>query len=397
MIAARLIMPLSLFLIGALHAMIFAFFEFPGNFLLGVEEIAFACKIVLYTCAIVTSLSHQWICRLLGLKRALVWGLFFNIFGLLTLWINQEIGTWVPLIFLDMIFFGIALPSVINALITYLILEFPRHIRTGIISLFAAFNGGVMLAPLLIEIFNPSPHREAIYPLLLFLLFLSIWFVAKLFFDPHYPAHLEHLRRGTLIWKELHYRLALFLLAIICYGLAENTFNLWGFAKLQQFFGTSIADETVSLFWLFLIIGQVTLLIPLHFFRESSVFYLLISLLMADLYFLSSQMHLQGFIASLIIGGFGCSVVFPLLLAMVQRELAVIARKSHILPYVETSVSILIAGYLLGIGIIDLQLTRADLSIPISSHPFFWGMTAIGTTGLIALFLNLTTPSHQAI
>lgn len=394
-LSGRLIIIVSLFLIGAIHTLVFAVFEFPSNFLLGkAASYAFYCKIVLYAMAIGVSFSHQSICRTFGLKKTLVVGLLFNSFGLVTLWINKYLGGLVPLVFLDMFFFGVALTSVINVLITYIVLELPKAVGVGIITLFAAFNAGVMLAPLTIDIFHRSPFPEGIYIFLLLLLLFAARFVAKHFFEPPYPPHLRHLRKGTLIWRDLHYRLGLFLLAVIFYGLTETTFNLWGFVKIASQIGESIANETISLLWLFLIIGQLVLLIPLYFFPSRRIFYFNIVALICDLFFFSRQTHLAGFITALMIGGFFSSVIFPILLSMIEKELIQFGKKKEILPYIETSVSVLMAGYFIGVGTIDLWVETADKTV-IPVTPFYLGMCFIAATGLIGAFLNLTAHHHR--
>jgi hypothetical protein len=384
-------------MIGALHTLIFAVFEFPSNFLLGESQLySFYCKIVLYAVAIGVSFSHQAICRTIGLKKNLLLGLLFNAFGLATLWLNHYIGGFVALIFLDMVFFGAALTSVINALVTYVIIEMPKHVGSGIIVLFACFNGGVMLAPLLIDVFKGVTYQNGIYAFLLLLLAISTLFVARYFIDPPYPAHLKHLRKGTLVWKELHYRLGLIFAAIIFYGLTENTFNLWGFVRIASHLGQSVANETISFFWLFLIIGQIVLLIPLYFFPARKVFYFLIAVLIADLYFFAHQRHLYGLLAGLMIGGFCCSVVFPILLSMIEKDLVKFGKGKHILPYIETSVSVLMAGYFIGVGTIDLWIDKlGENALPSRSH-YYMAMGYMAMTGLIALFLNLTAPKRSA-
>lgn len=393
MMNERILMTLGLFLIGSLHTMIFSFFEFPTNFLLGnhFETYSLASKLLLYSCAIGVSFAHQTICRNIGLKRALSWGLVCNLLGLITLWLNATVGGSLALLFLDMIFFGAALTSVVNALVTYVVLTFPNHTGAGIVALFAFFNGGVMLSPLVIALFSSWQISSWLYPVLIGLLLLAMFYVARSFFDPPYPTHVTHLRKGSLLWKELHYRLGLFLTAIICYGLAENTLNLWGFFQIKTYLGDIVASETVSLFWLFLIIGQLTLLIPLYFLSPKRIFYCLIPIIVIDLYFFAHQTTLSGFITALIIGGFGCSAVFPILISLMEKELARFASGSELVPYIETSISVLVAGYFLGVGGIDVWIEWAKgplFSIPVH---FYLGMIFISYTGICTLYLNLTS------
>jgi len=398
MMTEKMMLTGSLFLIGALHTMIFAIFQFPTNFLLGsaAKDLGVYSKLVLYVCAILASLMHQALCRSLGLKKTLIAGLFLNLFGLATLWLNQRIGGTVFLVFIDMIFFGIALTSVINALITFIILKFPHRIGAGIIALFAVFNGGSMLAPLLMGMFKGLNLSEAIFPFLMILIIIAIWHLERSLTDPVYPAHLRHLRKGSLVWKELHVRLGLFLAAMIGYGVTESSFNLWGFVVVEEHLGIQIASETISLFWLFLIIGQVLLLIPLYLYSAQKVLYPLIALVIADLYFFFHQSQLFGFIAGLALGGIGCSAVFPILISMMQGELRMIVKGERILPFIETSVSVMLAGYFIGVGIIDLWIELfKNLEIPL--HANYWiAIGCITLTGLIAWGLHLTAPAHRS-
>ncbi len=392
MIPHKFILTLGLYLIGGLHTMIFAIFQNPINFLFGnpSETLLFSFKIVLYVCAISVSVSHQFIARKLGLRKTLYIGLIFNIFGMASLWFGRAIHSDHPILILsNMIFFGIALTSVINPLITYIVLEFPKRVGTAITALFAVFNTGVMLAPILLESMLDWSIHLVCFPLLIAFLLLSLWFVHKYFFDPPYPARLEHLREGTTVWKELHYRLALFVIAIIAYAMAETTFALWGFVEMKEFLGRMIANETVSFFWLFMVIGQVVLLIPLYYFRSKVIFCFLIGLIIVGLFLFPYQRTLGSYIATLALAGFGCSAVFPILISMMEKELIVIVKGSRILPYLETATSLMIAGYFIGVGSIDLWVTEWG------NKPWVMGMFHnaifyILITGAIGIFISLT-------
>lgn len=392
----KIFLTLCLYLIGGLHTMIFAIFQIPENFLLGhtSPDLAFKCKIVLYAFAIGTSLAHQSLCRQIGLRKTLYLGLLFNIFGLFILMVNQLIGEegGMFLIFSDMIFFGIALTSVINSLITYIILEFPKKVGAGIAALFAVFNGGVMLAPILLNSVSMGSQSELIYPFLICLLFLSLWFVHVFFFSPTFPSHLDHLRKGSLIWKELHYRLGLFVISIIAYGLIETTFSLWGFIEIKNVLGMSIANNTISIFWLFMIIGQVLLLIPLYFFPARSLFYLLILMVIGAAIYFPLQNQLSGFVIGLSLAGFGCATIFPILLSMMEREMLLFAIGNRLLPFIETAVSVMLAGYFLGVGTIDLLVQQYGDQLWLPTTYFHLAVCFSAITGLCALYLQLTFP-----
>jgi hypothetical protein len=397
-LSKRFIITIALFLIGSLHTMIFAIFQIPENFLMGRNspELAFACKVVLYCFAIGVSLGHQVICRHFGLRKALYMGLLCNLFGISTLLFNQTISQGqglISLIFLDMIFFGMALTSVINALVTYIIIEFPKKVGIGIVSLFAFFNLGAMFAPLLLEALQAIGISQFMYYVLIALLLLGIWFIHVYFFDPAVsPAHIQ-LKKGSIIWKKLHYRLALFVVAIIAYALTETTFNLWGYIQIKNLLGVQIANETTPFFWMFLIVGQVFLLVPLYFLPAKRILFALVAVIIAASFFFPLQDNLAGSIFWLGIAGFGCSAVFPILLSQMEKEMLPYAKGNRILSYIEKSISLMFAGYFTGVGVIDLwvQLLGDHPYFTIPTH-FHFAAAFIIITGLIALFLNLTTP-----
>lgn len=402
LLSKRFMITLGLFLIGSLHTMIFAIFQIPENFLMGrtSSELTFACKVVLYTFAIGVSLSHQVLCRRFGLRKTLYIGLLFNLFGIATLLLNEYTSKgqgFVFLIFLDMFFFGMALTSVINSLVTYIIIEFPKKVGIGIVALFAFLNLGSMFAPLLIDVFQNLGMKHYMYFALMGLLSLGIWFVHNCFFDPAVPSSQIHLKKGSVIWKQLHYRLGLFVTAIIAYGLTETTFSLWGYMQIKNILGEQIANETTSFFWLFLIVGQIFLLIPLYFLPAKRIFFALVAVIIAATFFFPLQDKIAGFVFWLAFAGFGCSAVFPILLSQMEKEMAPFAKGGRILLYIEKSISLMIAGYFIGVGIIDLwvQLLGNNPFFSIPTH-FHLAGAFIGITGLIALFLNLTAPQTKS-
>lgn len=396
-ITHRMMLTLGLFLIGALHTLIFAIFQIPKNFLMGYDStlLGFFCKLTLYLFAIGTSFVHQTACRNFGLRKVLYFGLLCNILGLVTMLFNQQISSHglLFLIILDMMIFGMALTSVVNALVTYITIEFPKNVGIGIVALFAFFNLGPMLAPLLIDYFQAFEMSWALTAILIFLLGLSLWFVHVYFFDPPISPDRIHLKKESLLWKELHYRLALFVFAIIAYAFTETTFDLWGYIKIEQMMGPQIADETISFFWLFLIVGQIVLLIPLYFISAKKVFYFLVAVVIGAALLFPAQEKLAGLVISLAIAGFGCSAVFPILLSQMEKEVIPLAHGSHLMPYIEKSISLMIAGYFIGIGIVDLwvELLGKAPFFSMQTH-FYIAAFAIGLTTLISIFLDLSAP-----
>jgi hypothetical protein len=395
----RFLITLSLFLIGSLHTLIFAISQLPENFLLGQHShaLTIACKIILYTCAVGVAFFHQTLCSKFGLRKTLYLGLLCNLFGLIILLLNQFLDSKgiFFLIILDMVFFGLAITSVINALVTYIIIEFPKKVGIGIVTLFAFLNLGAMLAPVMLEFFQRLGLAGYVFPFLIALLLFSLWFVHTYFFEPPMPPHMVYLKKGDVLWKELHYRLGLYVIAIIAYGLTESTFNLWGYERIQEVLGSSVANETISIFWLFLIIGQISLLFPLYFFPAKRVFYCLVLLIMSAGYYFSFQNTLFGFISGLAAAGFGCSAVFPILLSMMEKEILPFAHGTHLLFYIEKVIAVMIGGYFFGVGIIDLCVVVFGDS-PLYSIPAHFKLVTLfmAIAGLIAFFLNRTAPKH---
>jgi hypothetical protein len=395
MLSQRSTLTLGLFLISALHTMIFSIFQVPENFLVGHHspDLNISCKIVLYTIAIAVSVCNQAICRKIGLRNLLYGGLLANLCGMTTLFINQFLGDKgaVPLVYLNMFFFGLSITSVINSLVTYIVIEYPKKVGVAIVALFAFLNLGALLAPVFLGLFHRLHAGHLFFPFLTLLLLLSLWFVHVYFFDPPFPPHLAHLRKGTLIWKELHYRLGLFVVAIIAYGLTETTFSLWGYIRIAELRGPTVADDTIPLFWASLIIGQIVLLLPLYFFSAKRIFYALVLLIMGAGYYCSLQTGVSHLLLGLIAAGFGCSAVFPILLSMMEKEILSFARGGRLLFYIEMIVSLMLAGYFLGVGVVDIWVQKfGQMALfPVPFH-FLLGSVFIGITGIIALFLNFT-------
>lgn len=400
MLSKRFTLTLGLFLISTLHTMIFAIFQVPENFLMGHEgqALKISCKVVLYAIAIAVSLSNQFICRKIGLRNLLYGGLLCNLFGIIFVLLNQFLGAKgvVALIYLDMVFFGLAITSVINALVTYIIIEYPKKVGVAIVALFAFLNLGASLAPIALGIFQRLHIASLFFPFLLIFLLISLWFVHTHFFDPPFPAHLAHLRKGTLIWKELHYRLALYVIAIIAYGLTETTFSLWGYVQIKDLLGVAKADEAIPLFWLSLIIGQILLLLPLYFFSAKRIFYLLVLLIMGAGYYCSLQTGTLRLILGLVAAGFGCSAVFPILLSMMEKEILSFVHGGRLLFYIEMIVSLMLAGYFFGVGTIDIWVQKfgEHPTFPIPFH-FLLAAFYIAITGLIVLFLSWTLKTEN--
>ncbi len=394
----RNIIILGLFLIACLHAIAFGFVQYPGNFLTSAVS-QFYHKLllyVLYGSVIITGLLNQKLTRRIGLKKLMILGLYLYFFGIIFFHLPHfmsEFNMIYSSLIIGMLFLGIAFSFVFVGLATYLIIEVPFHVGVGITILFAFMNLGAMLSTIFLTLFADWESGSRFALTMEVLILLSIVFIQFVLIDPPFPKHLTHLRKGTLIWKEMHYRLALFILAIILYGICENTFNLWGEKFLNFFLEPNVVHETISIFWLFMIIGQILMLIPLFFVSARNVLYFLGFLMILALFAFPFQRMLPGFIAMLTLGGIACSAVFPILLSMLEEELKEIKSevdyRLKVLPYLETGIAWMMMGYIFGTGLITIKVesTVKNTIESVSSNFFIAIIFAIAMI-LISYFLS---------
>lgn len=354
-----------LFCIGCLHAVIFGFLQYPGNFFTRniSSFIEKALLFILYFSAIFTACAGQVISKNCGLKKTLILGLYAYFWGVFifffTHFLVKTTFLFEILLILAMILLGFAFSSVFIAITTYIILEFLEHVIIGITILFAFMNLGAMLSPILVNIFNSWDIGWVFGLMLCVLILLSIRFINKYFFDPKFPSHLTHLRKSSILWKKMHYRLGLFILAIICYGICENTFNLFGEQYLLFYVSKSYAFKAASIFWLFLIIGQMIVLIATYFTTIKKIFLLLVVLIIISFILLPYQKSFIRGSFVLALAGIGCSACFPIMLSSLEDELKNVFKSenySKLLPYLEISTALMITGYIVGTGFITISL-----------------------------------------
>lgn len=397
----RYLMILSLFFISGLHAVAFGIVQYPSNFLTSniPENFHLGLLAILYGSVIVTAILSQILTRSLGLKRVLMLGLFLYFLGLLLFFIPQWIlGDFLftyTFLSLGMLFLGIAFSTVFIGLVTYLILEVPRHLGTAVIILFAFMNLGAMLSSIFLNIFSSGRSESGFLGVMEGLILLSILFIYKYFFNPVFPQHLLHLRKGTRLWKEMHYRLLLYIAVIILYGFCENTFNLWGGKFMGFFLEERLVNNAISVFWLFMIVGQILMLIPLYFVSARNVFYFLVFLIILALFSFPFQTNLGGFIAMLVLGGTACSACFPILLAMMEEEIkemrGSVDSRLKILPYLEMAIAWMIIGYIIGTGTITFRVEmKSDITEAVATHNFFGAIVYAVLMLLITYYLSLT-------
>lgn len=391
------IITLVLLLIGALHTMVFTFFQLPDSYATTIPyPYLVYLKLISYTAAIITSIFYQSFTRSLGIKKVFLIGLTLNFIGLcfiLLSWLQYQTVFYMYLfIFLACLSFGLALLTVINSLITYLIIEYPSWINTGIIVLFIFFNLGVMLAPLLLEFFKHYDAKWVFIFVLMGLLLFSIASAKKLFVSPQFPKHLKELKKSTSLWKDLHYRLAFFVLAIVFYGIVENTISLWGEIYLTNFFIHKEANTMMSLFWLFMIIGLVLVLPPLYYFKLKTVFSALCLIVFGSLWGLYLSTDPYTLTLFIILGGIGCSAIFPIIIATLSSQIVKDSKTVHasFLPYIEMGCSTTLAGYIFGVGLVDFfhVWDYKEEFIRLPDH-FFYATWALLGTLIIYLFLHM--------
>lgn len=392
-IANRYSMLVSLFLICSLHLMVFGFFEIPDNFLnVAFQHVLVYLKILRYSVILLTSCFHYILLRYFSLKITLMAGLLCNIIGLSLTWLSLLLGGSLALIVLSFIFISFALISVLNCLITYIVIDLPENTGVGIMTMFAFGNGGLMMSNIIFSVFEARQFSSNFFLLTIVLLVLSIIFIGAKFYNPPFPKHLEHLRKGGLIWRELHYRLVFFILSIIAYGFVESIFGVWGEDFLLQYLPQNLAKDTVSIFWFSMIIGQIILLLPLYLYPARRIFSILILFLIGTIIFLERQTYFPGLMASFILAGFGCAAMFPILLSFLEKELMEISTLSHqnsYLPHIETGTCLMLGGYFLGIGIVDLWLSKYTAHPEIGKHQIFHlGIILLAAIGLMTAYLN---------
>lgn len=390
----KLIVTIFLFFIGALHTMIFSFFQFPGTFV--ADDLAqdpIASKFVLYFFSISVSCFHQPIVKKIGLKKTLMIGLIGDCLGLFMLYVQHfhDPSTRYVTLYLATALLGAANLSVINSLITYVILEYPAKTIAAITALFASLNLGIMSTPLILKMVDIRGIEWHFFFFLIALLFGALLAVRFFFFEPIFDKSLEHLRSGSLLWREMHKRLALYVLAIVFYAWIESTFSLWGSVHLFEHLPRLVAESASSVFWIFMIVGQLAFLVPLYYFQPHKFFYFLVFLMLIGLMYIPNQVELWRISAGLAMGGIACAVVFPIFLSLIEMEIiqaSLISHHSHYLPLVDTAVSFLMAGYMLGASAIDLWIS---ISPETPSAPFFHFAVIVlfFVTGLM-FYLNRT-------
>jgi MFS family permease len=390
---------LSLFAISCLHAIAFGFVQYPSNFLTAHVSRTFhtGLIIVLYSTALIMALFYRWYTRRWGIKSSLIIGLILYFFGLIFLQTPQY---YFDIFLIDyiclaigMIFLGTAFSMVFIGLITYLTIEIPKNLGMSIIILFAFMNLGAMLSSILLNLF--TSWNAGLYLLLVLecLIVISILYIHFYLSSPIIPEYLYQ-KKSHDLWKKMGYRLFLFILTIVLYGICENTFNLYGEQFLTFFLEPKVIHNTISIFWLFMILGQILMLFPLYFISARNIYYFLIFLMIVALLAFPFQTNLPGFLIILALGGTACAAIFPILLAMLEeeiKEIDIFTTYKNILPYLEMSTAWMIIGYLIGTGLVTIRSSlQISFTFKETEQHFFIAIGYAVIMLVIAIYLFLS-------
>jgi len=389
---------LSLLLIASLQTMIFGFFQIADHSI-SIEHASriIPLNILFYSVMLVTSLFHPFIMRKFSLQFALIAGLCCDLLGVSFVWINEAVGGTFVLVVFGFLFAGISIVSVINCLVTYLVIEFPRSLSFAMLVLFLFANLGILADTLIYDLLADHNFYPIFCGTVIGLILLAIYFVYTRFFNPVVPVHLAHLRRSSLIWKELHYRMGLFIAMMLLYGVVETLLSTWGGIYLLKFVRAVQAEQAVILFWACMILGQLLLLAPIYFFSARKIFSLLMIFTIGILAFLAEQTHATGLIAGYIGAGLGCAIIFPALLSFFEKEVLITCSLSKIkspIAFVETGISLMVGGYLAGVGLVNMfVLTHQNYPELFTQAMFYWGAFLLATIAISSTYLNWSSGS----
>lgn len=375
-----------------LHAMLFGCVQNSETLVsTQIAEHWIELKGILYTVAIIVSFLHPFLTNKFGLRRILTLSLLSDAMGFICFLIQHFWYSPFAFIFpyLGVAFFGAAALSVLNCLLIYIIWDYPKKTVMGITALIAFANIGFFLDLLIAGIKNIHLYQTELFLLLIALLLFFTATSSLIYDEPPYSKDIKSLRSGSLLWKEMHQRLFLFLLAIIFYSATEATFNFWGEAFLESLAISFLIP--LALFWIGMIAGQFFLLIPLSYGDPYKILFGKVSIVVIALImipFLKAHGHLN---SSFLLGGLGCAGIFPILLSLLEAELihiALISRYNDYIPLIDTAISIMTAGYLFGVAVIDFwtgPFFHKNFQVP-----FFLAVVLIlSSCGMLA-YLNKT-------
>jgi|GEM_PF-5953612 hypothetical protein len=391
--------------VATLHGLIFATAQDVERFVSSDMAALFKMHkhwltLALYFSATLTALLNQWWSRIWGIKKILLTGLTANFIGLAFFYLCNLFapGSWISYatIFCGMILLGSAIASIATVLATYVVIEFPKYLALGLILLYSCLDVGIMVAMPLLQYFSKASTSGFYLITLAVLMGCLMLILRKHFKAPEVPRQLDVLRQGSLLWKELRHRMGFFIVGMVFYGMIEYTFNIMGFRFLKDTISAQVAGSSVFFFWLALTLGQIALGVPAFWIRPANVLKILPLFILLALILIPFQTDPSSFLLVFIIGGIGCSAVFPLLISMIQLDLLYIDRQEHttkIIPYVEAACGYMVASYSFGIGLIALAsdfIFSGASGLPLLIFNIGIGLAV--ALWLLVLYLDKTSP-----
>ncbi len=388
-------MTVFLFLIMTLHTATLGCFQWPHSFLskeLTSHPLLYKC--IFYATALTVSMFHQPISRRIGLKMELAAGVISSALGMLFFIAHATIlpaTSWVMI--LSMILMGMSMLSVINCLLTYVILVFSNKTLLGLITLFAFGNAGLMLAPQLLRL-GGMLHLtiELIFCITTFLLMYGAG-ILILFDEPSY-AQDPSLQVNTYLRKEMPLRFPLYMLSVAFYGLAESTFSLWGEGLVSHTISLYLSRISASSFWLSLIVGQILMLILVQRFDPRRVILINCILILAALLWLGNVYSTPYIVLGMVVGGLGCAGILGVTFFSLTREVFFFSysNRDRYLTLIENGVSWLMTSYMFAVGLTDIVTDWLD---QYSRLPFLIGTLYIACYAVIIFYLNRTRPQES--
>jgi MFS family permease len=393
-----------LFLIVILHAFVFGSVQdvlwlFSGVLGIQIENIQSWLTMPLYITAVLTALNTQRLCRKMGIKKVLLSGLAANLIAFAFFYLFYVVFPLSgPLAYLFLILgmaaAGFAITSVATVMSTYVIVAFSKVIALGLVILYSGLNLGISVSNPLFSVFSKANLQLVYMGLLAVLVILAIGFVHSRFTQPEIPSYLNERRYMGRLWSRLRGRLVLFMIAMVLYGLIEYTFNLFGYSFVAQKLSSVAADKALIVFWLALNIGQIFIGVPAFWIRPSRVVAVLPLFMILALILLPFQSQEGALLLNIIIGGLGCSAVFPLLLAMLALEVIGPSHsqaKEENIPELESCSGYIIASYHFGTGLIVLQKSLlGNQTIAGIDFHFNLAIAYAVILGLILFYFNRT-------
>ncbi len=390
MLRRNLPMTIFLFLIMTLHTATLGCFQWPHSFLsreFTTHPLLY--KMIFYSTAILVSLLHQPISKKIGLKMELAGGVISSALGML---LFNAHAIFFPsghlIMILSMILMGIAMLSVINCLLTYVVLVFSNKTLLGIIALLAFGNGGMMLAPQLLRL---GAHLQLTTELIFLIITLLLMYGAGiliLFDEPSYTQD-PALQTAAYLRREMPLRFPLYLGVLAVYGLIESTFSLWGEGLLSHTFSLTPSRLATSLFWLAMVVCQILSFFLLHIFDPKKFCLFLCSMIFAAFCWMSFATSFSTLVIGMVIGGIGCSVIYSITLFFLTKEIQFFSQnnRDRYLSLIENGVSWMTASYMLTVGLTDIITDWLDRY---SKIPFLIGIIYVFILLCLIVYLNQT-------